>query len=164
MRWSERNQARWSIVTGASSGIGRALALRLGLPGYRVGLIARAAKQLEAAAAAIARAGGQALRRRRRRCRPLALRAAVARSKAGFGPADVMVANAGFGVPTQLDPLNIDDIEQTFRVNVLGVIYSIEAVLPGCSHAGAGSCWRSRASAASRDCPASRPTAPARRR
>ena len=34
-------------------------------------------------------------------------------------------------MPTQLDPLNIDDVEQTFRVNLLGVVYSIEAVLPG---------------------------------
>ena len=42
-----------------------------------------------------------------------------------------MVANAGFGAPTRLDPLNIDDVEETIRVNVLGVIYSIEAVLPG---------------------------------
>ena len=42
-----------------------------------------------------------------------------------------MVANAGFGVPTRLDPLNINEVEQTIRVNVLGVIYSIEAVLPG---------------------------------
>ena len=42
-----------------------------------------------------------------------------------------MVANAGFGAPTRLDPLNTHDVEQTIRVNVLGVIYSIEAVLPG---------------------------------
>ena len=42
-----------------------------------------------------------------------------------------MVANAGFGAPTQLDPLNTADVEETIRVNVLGVIYSVEAVLPG---------------------------------
>src|SRR5262249_16477721 len=44
---------------------------------------------------------------------------------------DVMIANAGFGAPTRLDPLNIDEVERTFRVNLMGVIYSIEAVLPG---------------------------------
>ena len=42
-----------------------------------------------------------------------------------------MVANAGFGAPTRLDPLNTADVEQTIRVNVMGVIYSIEAVLAG---------------------------------
>ncbi len=41
-----------------------------------------------------------------------------------------MVANAGFGAPTRLDPLNIADVEETIRVNLMGVIYSIEAVLP----------------------------------
>ena len=49
------------IVTGASSGIGRALALRLGAAGYRVGLIARRRDDLEAVAAAIAAAGGAAV-------------------------------------------------------------------------------------------------------
>ena len=48
-----------------------------------------------------------------------------------LGPVDVMVANAGFGVPTRLDPLNTADVEETIRVNLMGVIYSIEAVLPG---------------------------------
>ena len=49
-----------------------------------------------------------------------------------------MVANAGFGAPTQLDPLNTADVEQTIRVNVMGVIYSIEAVLPGMLDRGRG--------------------------
>ena len=57
--------------------------------------------------------------------------AAIAEIEGRLGPTDVMVANAGFGAPTRLDPLNIDDVEQTFRVNLMGVIYSIEAVLPG---------------------------------
>ena len=49
------------IVTGASSGIGRALALRLGAEGYRVGLIARRRDELEAATATITAAGGAAV-------------------------------------------------------------------------------------------------------
>ena len=57
-----------AIVTGASSGIGRALALRLGAEGYRVGLIARRREELEAAASAIV-AGRRHGRRRGRRCR-----------------------------------------------------------------------------------------------
>ncbi len=64
--------------------------------------------------------------------------AAVAEIEGRFGPADVMVANAGFGMPTYLDPMNIADVEQTFRVNVLGVVYSIEAVLPGMLARGRG--------------------------
>jgi short-subunit dehydrogenase len=120
-----------AIVTGASSGIGRALALRLGSSGYRVGLIARRLDQLEAAASAIAATGGTAVPAVADVGDRAALRAAVAVIEGRLGPADVMVANAGFGAPTRLDPLNTSDVEETIRVNVLGVIYSIEAVLPG---------------------------------
>lgn len=119
------------IVTGASSGIGRALAMRLGLLGYRVGLIARRREALESAAAGISGSGGQAVSAVADVSDRSQLRSAVAEIERSLGPADVMVANAGFGVPTQLDPLNTCDVEQTIRVNLLGVIYSIEAVLPG---------------------------------
>ena len=119
------------IVTGASSGIGRALAVRLGAEGYRVGLIARRRAELEAVASSIATAGGVAVSSVADVGDRPALRAAIAEIENRLGPADVMVANAGFGAPTRLDPLNTDDVEQTIRVNIMGVIYSIEAVLPG---------------------------------
>ena len=54
------------------------------------------------------------------------------------GPADLMIANAGVGVPTTLEPVNIDAVEETFRVNVLGVVYSIDAVLPEMLKRGSG--------------------------
>jgi short-subunit dehydrogenase len=120
-----------TIVTGASSGIGRALALRLGSEGYRVGLIARRREALEAVSSEIATAGGVAVPAVADVGDRPALRAAIAEIETRLGPVDVMVANAGFGAPTRLDPLNTDDVEQTIRVNVMGVIYSIEAVLPG---------------------------------
>ena len=119
------------IVTGASSGIGRALALRLGTLGYRVGLIARRRDLLESVATTIAAGGGSAAAAVADVGDRPALRAAVADVESRLGPAEILVANAGFGAPTWLDPLNIADVEATFRVNVLGVIYAIEAVLPG---------------------------------
>lgn len=122
-----------AIVTGASSGIGRALAVRLASAGYRVGLIARRLELLETLRDEIAEARGLAVAAVAEADvgDRDALRASVARIEEQLGPADVMVANAGFGAPTHLDPLNIDDVEQTFRVNLMGLIYSIEAVLPG---------------------------------
>jgi short-subunit dehydrogenase len=125
------NRSAVVIVTGASSGIGRALAARLGLLGYRVGLIARRREALIEAATAIAAAGGQAVAAVADVSDRSELRSAVAEIERSLGPTDVMVANAGFGVPTRLDPLNTVEVEQTIRVNLLGVIYSIEAVLPG---------------------------------
>jgi short-subunit dehydrogenase len=120
-----------AIVTGASSGIGRALALRLGAAGYRVGLIARRHAELQSAAGAIMTQGGTAAVMVADVGDRAALRAAVAGIEHELGPVDIMVANAGFGAPTRLEPLNIADVEETIRVNVMGVIYSIEAVLPG---------------------------------
>ena len=60
-----------------------------------------------------------------------ALHEAIEDVERQLGPTDVMVANAGYGMPTRIDPLNIAEVEETFRVNLLGVIYSIEAVLHG---------------------------------
>ncbi len=120
-----------AIVTGASSGIGRALAVRLASSGYRVGLIARRVELLESLRDEIAKARGLAVAEAADVGDRDALRGSVARVEEQLGPADVMVANAGFGAPTHLDPLNIDDVEQTFRVNLMGVVYSIESVLPG---------------------------------
>jgi short-subunit dehydrogenase len=126
------------IVTGASSGIGRALAARLGKSGRRVGLIARRRAELEATASEINSSGGVACASAADVADRTALRAAVDDIEHRLGPTDTIVANAGFGAPTHLDPLNIDDVEQTIRVNVMGVIYSIEAVLPGMLNRGRG--------------------------
>jgi short-subunit dehydrogenase len=96
-----------------------------------VGLIARRRAELEAAAAAISQAGGAAVAATADVGDRPALRAAVSEIEQRLGPAEVMVANAGFGAPTRLDPLNTAEVEATIRVNLLGVIYSLEAVLPG---------------------------------
>jgi short-subunit dehydrogenase len=120
-----------AIVTGASSGIGRALALQLATDGYRVGLIARRGELLESCCRDIAAGGGAAVAAVADVGDRTALRRAVAEIEGRLGPADVMVANAGFGAPTRLDPLNIEEVERTFRINLMGVIYSVEAVLPG---------------------------------
>jgi short-subunit dehydrogenase len=47
-----------------------------------------------------------------------------------LGPVDLLVANAGLGKPTYLDQSNVDEVEEMFRVNVLGMVYAFEAVLP----------------------------------
>ena len=127
-----------AIITGASSGIGRALAWRLGTGGHRVGLIARRRAEIEEAAGAINAAGGMAVAAPADVGDRPALHAAVAEIEGRLGPVDVMVANAGYGVATRIDPLNTADVEETIRVNVLGVVYSIEAALPGMLRRGRG--------------------------
>lgn len=120
-----------AVVTGASSGIGRALAIELAGHGYRVGLVARRKAALEELAREICWRGGTGHVSAADVGDRQALHAAIRDIEFALGPVDVMVANAGIGVPTCLDPFNIAEIEETFRVNLLGVIYSVEAVLPG---------------------------------
>ncbi len=121
---------RVTVITGASSGIGRSLAKTLAKRGARVGLIARREAALDELAGEIRREGGVAavavadVTDRHR------MRLAVEEIAKALGPVDLMVANAGVGVPTTLEPVNIEVVEETIRVNVLGVIYAIDAVLP----------------------------------
>ena len=60
--------------------------------------------------------------------------AAIHELAARLGPVDLLVANAGVGAPTVLEPFNFHDVEKMFQVNVLGVLYAIEAVLPSMLH------------------------------
>ena len=59
--------------------------------------------------------------------------------EAKLGPCGVMVANAGVGSTNPLNDLNIGGAEAVIRINLLGVMYSIEAVLSGMLKRGAGS-------------------------
>ncbi len=127
-----------AVITGASSGIGWALARALAAEGARVGLVARRREALERLAAEIARAGGTAAAAPADVGDRPAVVAAVHELAARLGPVDLLVANAGVGAPTRLDPLNVGDIEKMFRVNTLGVVYAFEAVLPEMLRRGRG--------------------------
>jgi short-subunit dehydrogenase len=58
------------------------------------------------------------------------VRAAIEEVRGRLGPVDLLVANAGVGAPTLLEPMNVGDVEKMLRVNVLGMVYAIDAVLP----------------------------------
>jgi short-subunit dehydrogenase len=127
-----------AVVTGASSGIGWALAKELARQQCRVGLVARRRDRLEALAAEIRGSGGTAAWAEADVGDRQRLLAAVDRLRQELGPVDLLIANAGVGAPTFLEPINIAQIEETFRVNLLGVVYSLEAVLPEMLRRGRG--------------------------
>src|SRR5579859_1828197 len=121
---------RVAIVTGASSGIGYELSKVLAQEGYQVGLIARRRENLEKLAGEIKSANGTCAIVSADVAQRDQIHQAVTAIRSQLGPIDLLVANAGVGAPTLLEPINIDAIEKMVQVNLLGVIYSIEAVLP----------------------------------
>ena len=127
-----------AVVTGASSGIGWALAKRLAAEGCKVGLVARRREQLEKLTAEITQAGGAAAFAAADVADRQQTLQAIHEVADKLGPVDLLVANAGVGAPTNLDPVNMADVEKMFRVNTLGVVYAIEAVLPAMLKRGRG--------------------------
>jgi short-subunit dehydrogenase len=119
-----------AVVTGASSGIGRALALELAQHGCRVGLLARRRDALESLAREIRESGGTAAVAAADVSHRDQTLAAIRQLARDLGPVDLLVANAGIGWSDALDPLSVERIEEMVRINLLGVVYSIEAVLP----------------------------------
>jgi len=121
-------QGRVVLVTGASSGIGRALAVELGRAGARVGLFARRAGALEQTASAVRAAGGEALVLPGDVTAAADLEQAVARVAAAWGGIDVMVANAGVARPR--NPFDPAAVAAVMAVNFQGAVNAATAALP----------------------------------
>jgi NADP-dependent 3-hydroxy acid dehydrogenase YdfG len=122
---------RVAVVTGASSGIGAALAGMLASEGARVVLAARRGEQLNAAVARIQVAGGQAVPVVTDLADDDSLARLLDRARAEFGPVDVLVNNAGFAVWKPLEETTLAEWDHTFAVNVRAAAYLCAAVLPG---------------------------------
>jgi short-subunit dehydrogenase len=117
------------FITGASSGIGRALALEFAREGADLGLAARRFERLREVVADVYKIG--------RRARAVAcdvtkdgdVERAVAETRAGLGPIGVVVANAGFSVMGDLERLTLEDYRRQLETNVFGVLRTVYATL-----------------------------------
>lgn len=125
-----------TLITGASSGIGAALARELSRRGHDLGLIARRGDLLDAL---VAELKTKAVALPCDVADSAAVRDAVARGEAALGgPFDLAIANAGVGVPTHAAKFNIADAELMVRVNVVGVMVLLDAVVPKMIERGSG--------------------------
>ena len=126
------------VITGASSGIGRATALHLASRGAKVVLGARRETQLRALAQEIEAAGGQAVYRSTDVTRRQDLQALVDTGVDRFGRVDVIINNAGIGPLSRFDELRVEDWDAMIDVNIRGVLYGIAAALPVFRRQGSG--------------------------
>ncbi len=117
-----------TIITGASSGIGAALARELSRRGHSLGLIARRSDLLDALAAELTT---PAVALPCDATDPAAVREAVARGEAALGGTfDLAVANAGVGIAFPVTKFDLAAAEQMVRVNVYGTMVLFDAVVP----------------------------------
>ena len=127
------------LLTGASSGIGEALAIEMSKRGAILGLLARREEKLNAIAKVIEDTGGKS------RCFPCDVTekekvfAAAESLRKEFGKIDIMIANAGIGgnndETRRLEP---DAVAKVININLLGAVNSVSAVLPDMLEKGSG--------------------------
>ncbi len=124
-----KNRDRVVVVTGASAGVGRAVALAFGEQGAKVGLIARTKEALEDAAREIERAGGEAL------VLPLDVADAAAVEKAAdevvarWGRIDVWVNDAMVSVFSPVMQMKAEEYRRVTEVDYLGYVHGTKAAL-----------------------------------
>jgi len=120
-----------ALVTGATEGIGRAIAIALGAAGYRVGVCARDAAKLEGLLADLERAGVQAAGLPCDVGDAAQVDRLVAHVTAALGPVDILVNNAGIGILKPFAELTLEEWDATMATNVRSLFLVTRAVLPG---------------------------------
>ncbi|HEY1261962.1 MAG TPA: SDR family oxidoreductase [Terriglobales bacterium] len=117
------------IVTGASAGLGRAIAAKFGRHGANVGLLARGHDGLEAARQEIEALGGQAIVLPADVSDAAAVEAAAAQVEEKFGPIDIWVNNAMASVFSPVKEMKPEEYKRVTEVTYLGVVYGTLAAL-----------------------------------
>ena len=131
MRW----EGSVAVITGASRGIGKAVALAAAQRGAQVGLISRSQDELDAV---LKEAGGRGAVSIADVGRRDDIERALLELGGALGPIDILVNNAGIGAYTAFADEDVETFERLMRVNYLGTIYAMKAVLPGMLARGRG--------------------------
>ncbi len=121
-----------ALVTGASGGIGSAIGARLAAAGARVALgYSRNRSTAETLTADITAAGGLAVAVGADLAHPQGPRDLVDAVEQRLGPVDVLVSNAGTGVPQAFDAVGLDELDAALAVNLRAPFLLAQQVVPG---------------------------------
>ncbi len=126
----ESLKGKVALVTGASKGIGKAVAFALAAEGVHVGLMARNESDLKRVAEALRKLGVKAIYARADVSNRIEVETAVENLRNELGPVDILINNAGTGTFGGFLELEPEVWENQIKVNVFGVYYTTRAVLP----------------------------------
>lgn len=128
-------EGKTAVVTGASSGIGRATAIALSRAGAKVGLVARREDRLKELEHEL---GDTALAVPADVTDYAAAAQAIATVEEQLGPVDILVNVAGVMLPAPIAEADPADWDRMVQVNLMGALYGTRAVLPGMQERGSG--------------------------
>jgi NAD(P)-dependent dehydrogenase (short-subunit alcohol dehydrogenase family) len=126
------------VITGASSGIGRAAALELARQGAAVGCAARNTEALDSLVGQINSAGGRALAVPTDVADAEAVRELAGTVESRFGRIDTWVNNAAVSIWGRIEDISDEEFDRVMRVNFLGHVHGVHAALPALRRAGGG--------------------------
>ncbi|MGK5679781.1 SDR family oxidoreductase [Actinoplanes sp. URMC 104] len=126
------------VITGASTGIGRAAAFAFAARGAKVACAARSREALDVLAAQIHVAGGTAIAVPTDVTDPVAVRALADTAEQHFGHLDTWVNNAAVSVWGRVEDITDAEFDRVMRVNFLGQVHGVHAALPALRRSGGG--------------------------
>ncbi|MEH0886150.1 SDR family oxidoreductase [Enterobacter sp. UNJFSC 003] len=126
------------VITGASSGIGEAIALHLANNAYSLVLVARRQDKINALVDRIIQQGGKAIAVKADVTRQEEVQRAIEAAIAAYQRVDVLINNAGFMAIAPLSELKTDEWDKMIDTNLKGVLYGIAAALPVFKRQGSG--------------------------
>ena len=124
------SERRTALVTGASAGIGAAIARAFGEHGWSVAIGARRSDRLDEVARAITAGGGRPFAHHLDVTKPDSIDGFFDAAEAAVGPIDLVVSNAGVGIPGLLHELTVEDLETELATNLLGPMLVARRALP----------------------------------
>lgn len=126
------------VITGASSGIGEAIALHLANNAYSLVLVARRQEKINALVDRIIQQGGKAIAVKADVTRQDEVHRAIDAAIAAYQRVDVLINNAGFMAIAPLSELKTDEWDKMIDTNLKGVLYGVAAALPVFQRQGSG--------------------------